>query len=490
MPKVEIGRARTGLQPRGANIRANTGIARSLQSIGGALTEMGLEQKRKEELARDQNYITNAIIDAAKIKVDLDEEFAPTLEEPEGYQERYIETYQLRLQGLLDNAPSEESRAKLQSQLTPQIVNTIFQASKDERVATVNKYRAERQRTTNLLTNNLLLNPTEENLQLAIQGISSHSEASGTYDDVDSIRKYESSALKDVHETYIRGLAQRDMGAAMERLSQDDMKMLYDEDEFEKLVGRIESAGEEHEKALEESEKLRQERTLFELDQRVASGEVFSPEEVDTLVDFGYLTPRQGRTALDITQTDRQRDDIKVLTKWNKLYSLGQLTPEIVLEDAGSVTNATIKTYLNRSQLNPDESFRIKRAMDILEAQYPRNAFGGFDKQEDAIRLNDAQEEFFQRTIDAEKPEEPLRVARDIVQRSQEEILLDEKSAVKRNMIRDLGGAKNINDISYRSIQEKEKSIAEKFMKGQITEDFAREQAEALDDIKKSIGIK
>ena len=137
-------------------VQVSEALGAALQQEGDVLTNLGLKSARKIKVARDNEFLTSALVDSSEEILRFESEFQKVARDnPAGYTEAYAAQIDDIYQTHLSNAPSQESHDQLASTFASQRTNKFRSALQFEEQATIDNFVNTSEESLNLISNRL-----------------------------------------------------------------------------------------------------------------------------------------------------------------------------------------------------------------------------------------------------------------------------------------------------------------------------------------------
>lgn len=201
-------------------------------------------------------------------------------------------------------------------------------------------------------------------------------------------------------------------------------------------------------------------------------GEMLKTNQLDTGDVSSLISIRQ--------KVDDTPDDLYTLSQMNVDFANGDLNSQqiIKLHAAGKISRSTAEKYIPMVTAKITNTPAVKDAIDLIENSYNLD----INPDDELLFLND-KAELQQRVLDANNPENPVTVAKEIAERN------EERSRIRRQKRRDLRDfRKNNPDIKTKEDVAKAKTrLVDALKKKNMTKEEARRQFELLQELEQDL---
>ena len=342
MPKVEIERlaervpTTTG-QPRASveGINLSQSLSRELQQAGSQLQGFGLETARKIKTARDNEYVSSAMVDSSEQIHRFEKEFQKnSAENPAGYSDAYIQELDSIHEEFVGAAPSQEAKNQLNQIFASQRIGKFKSALAFEEKATANKVINSAEENLNLITNRLqedpsLLVESQEEIDTMISSIR-ESLDSKTAD------KFEEFASKTLTRSVVTGLSNtKDFEGARSFLENENVQKILSPQEVDRLNTGVDNDEQSHANELKKQASAEYNQFIDEAKKSIVQGGT-TEIDLNNLLEQGAFRDTDDYLSLRrILKAQRKGEDIKT----NAINSVDAAINAGVPLNAGSKTD-------------------------------------------------------------------------------------------------------------------------------------------------------
>lgn len=228
----------TGIPRAGQVGRIFGAEGRGAEALSNVITGITKEAIDKRDRAVDVDYIANSNVKAQAQIQGLRENMLTNREDPQGFSQEFITEANKVYDGLVADAPSEQSRQSLKTLFSGQKVSQFKQAFDLENKAIADGILSNTQESINISALNVFENPKDlkEILKSTKLSLEASSEVLSTSEQTKLVKQAE----KEIIDSAIKGFLVSDIKAAEELVNSDSLKGLLTSDQIQSYRNAVE----------------------------------------------------------------------------------------------------------------------------------------------------------------------------------------------------------------------------------------------------------
>ena len=231
-------------------------IGSGIKDLGNVLTGETVKALEKRNKILEQDYVNNSLIETSEQATRLQQEMVETRKDPKGFADDFIEEYDVLTNEQIENAPSENAKAKLKNIYTQNRINNFKNAFNTENSLIADDILARSQANIDLISEGVFNDPSL--LEANLRKLDLISESVDPILDEQNLAKFNNQAKLKIADRYISGMMNTDVDKAI-RISESK--------KFKQLVGsRLASSY--HESAKTQKQRINNEATRQRSEQK------------------------------------------------------------------------------------------------------------------------------------------------------------------------------------------------------------------------------